>query len=393
MVWVLGISFLGIFGGSLPAQNIQINGSDIYHHGSLVQGKFKTIFEEDSVILYAQIAFTNPASDSITLSTTTVDDEGNSVKGDLMLHHALYNHSNRIFLFKWEFPEDRAPVNFTVQVQIKPRVWSFSEGIAPKAAHPQGGVHIENTSTGYPFLNSFIHTTDSLTIQSVRSDTVFAYYYRHSFDPARPPMSLNRTGSGSDLKIDSVISLPTQRKLTLPLPGLYFIQADTNGIQGVSLFVGTSGYPKPRKVAELTEPLIYITTKDEFEDLKEDFSNKKALDKFWLSTVGNPLKARGAIKRYYQLVEQANIYFTSYKQGWKTDRGMIFSVMGPPLAVIKNQDLETWSYQQGDNEVNFTFQKVVNIFSDNHYELHRQEDLDRPWFRAIDRWRKGLTGL
>jgi hypothetical protein len=91
-------------------------------------------------------------------------------------------------------------------------------------------------------------------------------------------------------------------------------------------------------------------------------------------------------------VEDANALFTSYKEGWKTDRGMIYTVMGPPVSMTKEADSETWIYQSaGSEDLRFVFKKISNIFSNNHYELFRDKSYDRPWFLAIDRWRKGQT--
>ena len=73
-------------------------------------------------------------------------------------------------------------------------------------------------------------------------------------------------------------------------------------------------YPEPRVINELTEPLVYITTRGEFQQLKKDLTNKQALDKFWLSTLGSPEKARAAISKFYQNIEDANTLFSSYKK-------------------------------------------------------------------------------
>ncbi len=391
---VVGILFqMGVV-ATVYGQDEVINGADVYRNQGMVLGKFKSLVEGDSLILYAQITFANSVSDSIPLSTQVEFEDGSRETAVLELHQAIDNQEDRVFTFKWIYSLDQSISSFSLEVNTRPRIWTFVEGIAPFASHPQGGIHLVDSYKGLPLFDPFHGLKDSLRIESRASvDTVYAFYYGHSFDPARPPMSLRASQSSSELTIDSVLALPVGENINLPLSGLYLIQADTNGIEGAALYVGRKGYPKPRMLQELSEPLVYITTKEEFQEIKSDFSSKKAFDKFWLSTVGNPQKARGSIKKYYQFVESANRYFTSYKPGWKTDRGMIFTVMGPPIMVNKSKNLEIWGYLQGDSEVEFTFLKVGNIFSDNHYELQREEKLDRPWFRAIDRWRKGLTGF
>ena len=70
---------------------------------------------------------------------------------------------------------------------------------------------------------------------------------------------------------------------------------------------------------------------------------------------------------------------------------MIYIVMGPPDVVQFDGNKEIWKYSQKNGfTVQFTFQKVSNLFSENHYELIRDPSLGRTWFTAIDRWRKGL---
>ena len=202
-----------------------------------------------------------------------------------------------------------------------------------------------------------------------------------------------RAGQGSDrLQIDTVLILPPKSYFTTLNRGLYFFQTDSSSTLGSAFFVSDINYPQPQEIKELTEPLVYITTKSEFQRLRSNLTSKQALDKFWLSTVGSPEKARKSIKNYYHNVEVANNLFTSYKEGWKTDRGMIYTVMGPPLSVVKGLDVETWTYTNFTSEgVEFVFKKISNIFSNNHYELLREKSFDQIWFLAIDRWRDGRT--
>jgi GWxTD domain-containing protein len=139
--------------------------------------------------------------------------------------------------------------------------------------------------------------------------------------------------------------------------------------------------------------LIYVSTSAEANDLYTAREHKKALDRYWLGLpVGNNVTlAKRTIKSFYQRVESANRYFTSYKEGWKTDRGMIFIVMGLPAKISKNKDQEIWTYnRQGQySEVNFTFNRRNNQFSENHYELLRYAEYQPIWYPAVESWRNG----
>ncbi|MPN51542.1 hypothetical protein SDC9_199190 [bioreactor metagenome] len=86
----------------------------------------------------------------------------------------------------------------------------------------------------------------------------------------------------------------------------------------------------------------------------------------------------------------ANRLFTSYTEGWQTDRGMIYIVFGPPNIVYRSDDTESWIYGEENNffSITFTFNKVKNIFCDNDYILQRAPVYKDNWFRAVDIWRQ-----
>ena len=106
---------------------------------------------------------------------------------------------------------------------------------------------------------------------------------------------------------------------------------------------------------------------------------------------GNRERARVLIKSYYSRVQYANIFFTSYFEGWKTDRGLIYIIFGPPSSVYRNNETEIWNYSQSYNygPLNFTFDKIKNPFTSNDYQLRRSNYYELPWYRAVDSWRDG----
>ena len=68
---------------------------------------------------------------------------------------------------------------------------------------------------------------------------------------------------------------------------------------------------------------------------KSAIKPKVALDDFWIKCGGNIDKARELIRIYYTRVFYSNYYFTSYKEGWRSERGMIYIIYGPPDKVYK----------------------------------------------------------
>jgi hypothetical protein len=97
------------------------------------------------------------------------------------------------------------------------------------------------------------------------------------------------------------------------------------------------------------------------------------------------------LKRYYGRVKEANKYYTSYTQGWKTDRGMVFVVFGKPTNMYMTSKGEVWVYgmETSMNSIRFVFNKTENPFSDNDYILERSQFFKDPWYSAVDYWRQG----
>jgi GWxTD domain-containing protein len=106
-------------------------------------------------------------------------------------------------------------------------------------------------------------------------------------------------------------------------------------------------------------------SKEEFESCKQAQEKKAAIDKFWLTIGGSNERARELLKRYYGRVKEANKYFSSYTQGWKTDRGMIFIIYGHPTNNYRASGAEVWVYgtEGSPSAQRFVFKKTQNPFS------------------------------
>jgi len=142
---------------------------------------------------------------------------------------------------------------------------------------------------------------------------------------------------------------------------------------------------------DLALPLRYITTNEEFERLSQGDHIKRNVDQHWLNLGGSPERARELIGSFYGRVQYANRYFTSYLEGWKSDRGMCYIIYGPPDIVYRSTASETWLYgEEGRyNALSLTFTKVVNPFTSNDYRLNRSSSLKTSWYRAVEFWRQG----
>lgn len=150
-------------------------------------------------------------------------------------------------------------------------------------------------------------------------------------------------------------------------------------------------FPKVTRAQQLLEATRYITTRKEYERLKAMPDRKKAIDQFWLETGGNYDRARTLIRAYYNRVQDANRLYTSYLEGWKSDRGMIHIIFGQPQSIYRDEETEQWTYNAvvGFPELLFVFRKMNNPFTTNDYSLIRQPVYENVWFQAVDQWRQG----
>jgi GWxTD domain-containing protein len=247
--------------------------------------------------------------------------------------------------------------------------------------------------TGYPSFNKVFNSSDIFYITYSRSeiDTVYVKYYRNTFPLPRPPVT-DLASVRPEFIPDSIFAYPYSDTIIyrLPFEGMYHIQADPNQQGGLTLFNFGNSYPRVTTVDEMIGPLVYLTSTVEYEDLMNQINKKVALDNFWLQVAGNVETSRELIRIYYNRVFYANYFFSSYKEGWKTDRGMMFIIYGAPNTLTKSAETEIWTYyrKKGKEPLRFTFSKVRSPYSDNDYQLER-DFVNSMWLQAVQDWRKG----
>ncbi|MBD2755941.1 GWxTD domain-containing protein [Spirosoma validum] len=245
-----------------------------------------------------------------------------------------------------------------------------------------------------PQLRNFVNAGDTIIIRDVNgtSKPLFGYRYRHDFDAASSPMNTSSRPATKSLTVDSTLNIATNQPFVLPREGLYYFVEDTTAESGIGLVVADKRFPKLTRPEKLIKPVLYMSTSSEIGELNQAQDTKKALDKYWLSLMaGNEGVAKKTIKAYFDRVEEANRLFTTYKEGWKTDKGMIYIVLGAPDRVQRNREREVWVYNRRANvsEVNFTFTKKPNQFVEDHYELVRYIEYQPIWYPIVEAWRTG----
>ena len=253
-------------------------------------------------------------------------------------------------------------------------------------------VSLQNNN--YPYFKNYFNKSYKLSIKTNNSskDSIFIRYYKRKIPIPYPPASILKRDSLLGAS-DSTWSVPAKSILHFNEDklGLYLFQTDTTDIKALSLINKSHNYPFIKFPSEMLFPLQYIAKTSEFNKMYNSTNIKLAIDRFWLSCGNNPQKSRELIKIYYNRTLYANVHFTSFTNGWKTDRGMIYLIFGPPKAVKKTAKLEEWIYSDRLNEklLIFKFNKIDNILSNNDYVLNRHDDFRSFWNAAIKSWREG----
>jgi len=236
-------------------------------------------------------------------------------------------------------------------------------------------------------------------------DSLYISFYKPFREVPDPP-SMLLPEKVIDYEPLRTIALPYSDTLPMMFPkeGIYLCSTDRNIKDGYTLLNLGPTYPRLTTPEVMIEPLAYLATQDEMDELRAAAKPKAALDDFWIKCSGNIDKARELIRIYYTRVLYSNYYFTSFKEGWRTERGMIYVIYGPPDKVYKTTDGEVWGYKKptvkskwsgrfevGTSYLYFNFKRRADNFSDNDFYLSRSETLVTYWDKAIASWKKGVV--
>ncbi len=159
----------------------------------------------------------------------------------------------------------------------------------------------------------------------------------------------------------------------------------------------SNNFPDIVTPRELAKPLVYLMRQSDYREMmsiEDSDSLKRAIDRFWLSHLGNKDQARRVIEMYYERVEEANKQFSNFKEGWMTDMGMMYILFGPPWYVERSLDRMVWIYGYNRNDPRrvFHFQRT-RMHSDTrpfeHYILQRHTQYHGVEYEQVQRWLSG----
>ena len=140
----------------------------------------------------------------------------------------------------------------------------------------------------------------------------------------------------------------------------------------------------------------YVAMRDETEQygkLKGVDAKRKAMFDFWISRDEDKSTPINETKLEYfrRITVVNNQYKTGFREGWKTDRGRVFVIYGPPDEIERHANetdvkpYEVWYYNSIQGGVQFIFGDRTG-FSDYIllHSTHRNELHDEQWRRQIE---------
>jgi GWxTD domain-containing protein len=112
----------------------------------------------------------------------------------------------------------------------------------------------------------------------------------------------------------------------------------------------------------VSEDVAYIIAPEErraFTGLKDDAERDEFVRQFWLRRDPTPRTEDNEFKEeHYRRIAYANVHFASKLPGWKTDRGRVYIVQGPPDEITAGKNSigasrEIWRYKKSDDTAIF----------------------------------------
>tara|TARA_R110001592_G_scaffold307299_2_gene580658 strand:+ start:171699 stop:172955 length:1257 start_codon:yes stop_codon:yes gene_type:complete len=242
---------------------------------------------------------------------------------------------------------------------------------------------------GLPLISRVNEGVGNYSFETNSTEEVNIYRYSQPFNLPAPPSERGRN------TIDNIVfeKVASSKFLTLndDNSGLYKIGNSNNLSEHFTFLHRPKGFPVPNDYYELNLATNYFQSAEELQALLANENQREAFEKFWIEKCGSKEKAKNTMQSYYDRMELANLHFTSYTDGWKTDRGMVFMIMGPPTRVFNQGDSEIWVYGRDNNvnNLNFAFEKIYSDKIGIYYQLQRHNGYRQVWSIAVNTWRAG----
>ncbi|MDZ7315216.1 MAG: GWxTD domain-containing protein [candidate division KSB1 bacterium] len=207
----------------------------------------------------------------------------------------------------------------------------------------------------------------------------FAYFEVYAQKAERPvEIHYEITGEKSGVAVKRDFILPLQglrTAIALPLPidslqhdgyrlAIKVSDGNRKAETKKEFFIRWPGLPRNAKDLNLAiQQLQIIASPEEWKKLKRSAKENQveAFSRFWAVRDPSPgTEYNEAMEAYYQRINYANETFTVMgREGWRTDRGLVFIILGPPDEVIRNdypsnsKPYQIWQYYSINRQFQF----------------------------------------
>jgi len=378
-----------------PEQNLIKPDLKVYHHSNDSSALFFRINTED--VLYGRMQYDSSLTSRLLMKYKVFDYDGK----DLLLDSATIGLIDKERESETQFLEGKVNVYMPAGKLYRLRVYfrdeykdlnTVYERLYDKRLNGNQEFYLLKQN-GKVVYNSVAKDEDQISIH--KSPLIAPQRYtldsaNHEFKMTPPPFVEDAGqqqisfSNRSAIRIEDSVVIDKISRLNRLIP-------EDSTLLRLHFFFFHQDFPYLTELEQLIEPIRYISTTAEYKRIKNSLNVKKEIDQFWLKIGKDESKAKALIREFYKRVEMANQFFSTYREGWKTDRGIILIVYGQPTTINKDLNSESWIYGEENNilSVKFTFRKIRSEESDNIFVLIRNEDYKSNWYRAVDDWRQG----
>lgn len=207
---------------------------------------------------------------------------------------------------------------------------------------------------------------------------------------AHPPFYENETNEPSINPLDTLYGTNEGEVFEFYNEGYYTIKASSHPELHYEILVTDEYFPYFGDYLALVQPLIYVSTTDEYKELRRPDDTRKAFEEFVSNTLSsNERVAKDFVKYYYRRIRKSARLFTEDRAGWKTDRGMVYQVFGNPIQVFRNENTELWVFPSEEGgRIRFIFD-IIQEDGITKYKLIRGKRYKETWMYAVSQWRTG----
>lgn len=348
--------------------NLTVNNLEVYSYMTLTYAVYSSMDKKDVV-----------STDSFKLGELVAFDKIKSGVARLKIPVPMIHNMNYVVLVSLQDPVNKK--NYLKML----RVFKTYD-----AAENYRILDKNNNTVWLPWIES--HQEVKIQYRYDAAPSIHLSYFKPKFSPARPPyadievMEYRKAEvfEHFELKLNKGVSSLIQ----LPKEGVYKIHAKEDDLSGKTIIQLYDDYPSVAADAQKVFALRYLNAWKDFKLMLQDDA-AHTINEFWFFEDRSKERSQELMKTYYARMLRTNHLFTSYKEGWKTDRGMIFMIYGPPDQVYHEMGSEIWEYgaDASYNNMRFVFNIINTPLVQKEFVLERSEAFKESWYRLLDYWR------